>query len=93
MSSPKVSRLAPSQSPSKNSPSKSDHKHASELNKWTESKLAEWDAGKQERDTRTTSLADNAQATARERNKKLEEDIRKMRDELDQKMAESKKTD
>ena len=54
-------------------------------------KLGEWEGGRQERDTRISSLVDNSHASARERNKKMEEDIQKMRDEFELKMVETKK--
>jgi hypothetical protein len=100
MSSPKISRLSASPQVQRNSPAKSsqiaanEQKHtSSELSKWMDTKLEEWDSRKQERDVRVTHLVDSTQATGRERNKKMEQDIQKLRDEFDQKMEEAKKTD
>lgn len=97
MSSPKISRLStPSPVPAKNSPTKvgqTASNRSSELNKWVDTKLGEWESGKQERDIRVSSLVEGSQVAARERNKKMQEEIQKMRDEFEQKMAEPRKTD
>jgi type II secretory pathway component PulJ len=63
----------------------------SALDKWIDEKLSDWEAGKQERDNRLIKVAETSQIGARERNKVLEEEIQKLRDEFDKSVAESKK--
>lgn len=79
--------------PNTSSPSKSvfEKEKPTALNQWNDAKLAEWDLGKQERESRLDQAIDSALRAAKERNKKMEEEMQKFRDEFEQTMSDSKK--
>lgn len=76
-----------------NSPSKSvfEKEKPTALSQWGDTKVAEWEASKQEREARLNKLVEDNQMITKERNKKMEDQMQIFRDEFDQTVSESKK--